>query len=58
MNAKKGIIRANFVNPETLGSLANTTIAYAISQGITFDEISQAIDISELELCQSRCSAS
>ena len=49
MNAKKGIIRANFVNPETLGSLANTTIAYAISQGITFDEISQAIDISELD---------
>ena len=49
MNAKKGIIRANFANPETLGSLANTTIAYAISQGITFNEISQAIDISELD---------
>ena len=49
MSAKKGIIRANFVNPETIGSLANTTIAYAISQGITFDEIAQAIDISELD---------
>lgn len=49
MSAKKGIIRANFVNPETLGSLAHTTIAYAISQGITFDEIAAAIDISELD---------
>ncbi|MEM9218091.1 MAG: helix-turn-helix domain-containing protein [Cyanobacteria bacterium P01_F01_bin.150] len=49
MNDKKGIIHANFVSPETLGSLANTTIAYAISQGITFDEIAQAIDISELD---------
>ena len=49
MNAKKGIIHANFVNPKTLGSLANTTIAYAISQGITFDEIAQAIDIAELD---------
>ena len=48
MNAKKGIIHANFVNPQTLGSLANTAIAYAISQGITFDEIAQVIDISEL----------
>ncbi|MEL7069770.1 MAG: AraC family transcriptional regulator ligand-binding domain-containing protein [Cyanobacteria bacterium J06581_3] len=49
MNAKKGIIHANFVNPESLGSLTTTTIAYAISQGITFDEIAQAIDISELD---------
>ena len=49
MSAKKGIIRANFANPETLGSLAHTTIAYAISQGITFDEIAQAIDISALD---------
>ncbi|MGD1854569.1 MAG: helix-turn-helix domain-containing protein [Leptolyngbyaceae cyanobacterium] len=49
MNAKKGIIYANFVKPEALGSLATTTIAYAVSQGITFDEIAQAIDISELD---------
>ncbi|ESA39115.1 family transcriptional regulator [Leptolyngbya sp. Heron Island J] len=49
MNAKKGIIYANFVKPETLGSLATTTIAYAILQGITLDEIAQSIDISELD---------
>lgn len=49
MNAKKGIIYANFVKPETLGSLATTTIAYAISQGITFDEIALSVDISELD---------
>ncbi|MEM1369917.1 MAG: AraC family transcriptional regulator ligand-binding domain-containing protein [Cyanobacteria bacterium P01_H01_bin.15] len=49
MNAKKGILYANFVKPETLGSLATTTTAYAISQGITFDEIAQAINISELD---------
>ncbi|MEM9908642.1 MAG: hypothetical protein AAF921_26890 [Cyanobacteria bacterium P01_D01_bin.44] len=35
--------------PETLGSLATTTIAYAILQGITFDEIAQAMDILELD---------
>ena len=49
MNAKKGIIYANFVKPETLGSLATTTISYAISQGITFDEIALSVDISELD---------
>ena len=48
MDAKKGFIYANF-KPETLGSLATMTIAYAISQGITFDEIAQAIDILELD---------
>jgi len=32
MDAKKGFIYANF-KPETLESLATTTIAYAISQG-------------------------
>ena len=49
MNAKKGMICANFSNPETLGSVANATLAYAISQGITLNEISEAIDISELD---------
>ncbi|MEM8829758.1 MAG: AraC family transcriptional regulator ligand-binding domain-containing protein [Cyanobacteria bacterium P01_G01_bin.19] len=49
MNDKKGIIYANFVEPKALGSLVTTTITYAISQGITFDEIAQAIDISELD---------
>ena len=49
MNAKKGTIYANLVKPETLGSLATTTIAYAVSQGITLDEIALAIDISELD---------
>ena len=41
MNAKKGSIYAIF-NPEALRSLSTTTIAHAISQGITFDKISQA----------------
>ncbi|NET30552.1 MAG: AraC family transcriptional regulator [Cyanothece sp. SIO1E1] len=49
MNAKKGIIYDNFVKPEALGSLSTTTIAYAVSQGMTFDELAQAIDISALD---------
>lgn len=49
MDAKKGINAANFVKPETLGSIATTTITYAISQGITFEEITQAINASDLD---------
>ncbi|MGD1850150.1 MAG: helix-turn-helix domain-containing protein [Cyanophyceae cyanobacterium] len=49
MDAKKGMIYANFSTPKTLGSVANATLAYAVSQGITLDEVSEAIDISELD---------
>lgn len=49
MIAKKGTIGANFVKPEALGSLATAAIAYAVSQGITLDELAQEIDISALD---------
>ena len=49
MDAKKRVICANFSNPETLGCVANATLAYAISQGVTLDEVAEVIDLSELD---------
>jgi len=49
MDAKKGSIYANFVKPEALGSVATTAITYAVSQGMTFDELAQTIDMSALD---------
>ena len=49
MDAKKGTIGANFVRPKALGSLSTTVLSYAVSQGLSLDEIAQVIDISELD---------
>ena len=49
MDARKGSIGVDFVRPESLGSLSTTVISYAVSQGLSLDEIAQVIDISELD---------
>ena len=49
MAARKGTIGVDFVRPESLGSLSTTVISYAVSQGLSLDEIAQGIDISELD---------
>ncbi|MEM9156328.1 MAG: AraC family transcriptional regulator ligand-binding domain-containing protein, partial [Cyanobacteria bacterium P01_F01_bin.33] len=49
MDAKKRTVGADFIKPETLGSFATTILSYAISQGISLDEIAQVVDISELD---------
>ncbi|MGD1927289.1 MAG: helix-turn-helix domain-containing protein [Leptolyngbyaceae cyanobacterium] len=49
MDARKETIDVDFVRPESLGSLSTTVISYAVSQGLSLDEIAQVIDISELD---------
>lgn len=49
MNVKKGTMDANFVRPSTLGSIATATMAFAVSQGMTLDEIARATDISAID---------
>ena len=49
MGANRETIDVDFVRPESLGSLSTTVISYAVSQGLSLDEIAQVINISELD---------
>ncbi|MBE9101867.1 AraC family transcriptional regulator ligand-binding domain-containing protein [Vacuolonema iberomarrocanum] len=48
MDAEKGTINANFVKPETLGSIVTTILDFAISHGMTLEEIAQVSDLSTI----------
>ncbi|MEM6451823.1 MAG: AraC family transcriptional regulator ligand-binding domain-containing protein [Cyanobacteria bacterium P01_D01_bin.105] len=49
MDAKKGTINANFVRPGTLGSIVTTILDFAVSRGITVEEIAQVMDLSAVD---------
>ncbi|MEM1280444.1 MAG: hypothetical protein AAGG53_10600, partial [Cyanobacteria bacterium P01_H01_bin.152] len=49
MSAEKGTINANFARSETLGSIATTTIAFAVSRGMALDELTQGTNLSEVD---------
>ena len=49
MDAKKGTIDANFVRPGTLGSIVTTILDFAVSRGITVEEIAQVMDLSAVD---------
>lgn len=49
MDAEKGTINANFVKPETLGSIVTTVLDFAISHGMTLEEIAQVSDLSTID---------
>ena len=49
MDAEKGTIHANFVKPETLGSIVTTILDFAISHGMTLEEMAQVSDLSTID---------
>ncbi|MEO0825810.1 MAG: AraC family transcriptional regulator ligand-binding domain-containing protein [Cyanobacteria bacterium J06639_16] len=49
MDAEKGTINANFVRPETLGSIVTTILDFAVSHGMTLEEIAQVTDLSAVD---------
>ncbi|MEO1389043.1 MAG: AraC family transcriptional regulator ligand-binding domain-containing protein [Cyanobacteria bacterium J06634_6] len=49
MDAKKGTINANFVRPGTLGSIVTTILDFAVSRGITIEEIAQVMNLSAID---------
>ena len=49
MNAEKGSTSASFIRSETLGSIVTTTLDFAVSHGMTLEEIAQTTDFSEVD---------
>lgn len=49
MDAGKPRIKPNFVKSETLGSIVTTILDFAISHGMTLEEITQVTDLSEVD---------
>ncbi|MEM6839678.1 MAG: AraC family transcriptional regulator ligand-binding domain-containing protein [Cyanobacteria bacterium P01_C01_bin.120] len=49
MDAEKGTIGANFVQPETLGSIVTAVLNCAVSHGATLEEIAQITDLSTVD---------
>ena len=49
MDAEKGTINANFVKPETLGSIVTTILDCAVSHGMPLEAIAQVTDLSAVD---------
>ena len=49
MDAEKGTINANFVKPETLGSIVTTMLDCAVAHGMTLEAIAQVTDLSAVD---------
>ena len=49
MDAEKGTISANFVQPETLGSIVTTVLDCAVSHGMPLEAIAQVTDLSAID---------
>ena len=49
MDTDKPTIKANFVKPETLGSIVTTVLDFAVSHGMTLEEIAQVTDLSAVD---------
>ncbi|MGD1927287.1 MAG: AraC family transcriptional regulator ligand-binding domain-containing protein [Leptolyngbyaceae cyanobacterium] len=49
MDAEKGTINANFVKPETLGSIVTTMLDFAVSHGMSLTAIAQVTDLSAVD---------